>query len=213
MRIKWAPRRNLRHRLGTWLPFLLIASALLLGILACTDQTPTPVPQQGQTPADDSPNLAQTQQHQLYVPALSAHQPDLAPGDTGPPPDFPKIEVEMHVSPAKIHVGDEVQVIAQISELRFPVYTLSLRGGGDSEAAELGKVTYQNQVILGNELSRWFNLVSMVGEAKQATFVLRAMEAGTISLSVATTGEVVEDYPGSPVWGIGSSDIELTILP
>lgn len=159
------------------------------------------------------------------TPAVEAQTPTES-ATSGPPPVYlPQVFEQGTVSPAKegdeaqpsvaltasaatLQVGETLTVTTQAQNIGLPYFYLHLKNQAMSEAAQIARVTYQNQVTAFTNPAVELSFDRASGSMNTAEFVLTAVQEGRVELNVSVTGEV--HTAGGGVWS-GASAAPLTI--
>lgn len=198
------------------------------------------VTQAGVTPAAVTPDAGATQ-HDVFAPSIqsgseaggtqtpqgggtgpeaeSTEQRVFAPsiqtgggeGDQSGSGQFdPRVEIEVNLQ--TLGVGETISVTGRPVDIGAPVYALTLRDEGVQDAAPVIEVDANNQQTSGSGTSQFLEVVSVQAGPDQVVFVLRGLAPGVTTLTITASGQI-QGEDGSPVEGVGTGEILLTVEP
>ena len=138
--------------------------------------------------------------------------PTFTPTPT-PTAAVPEAHVEISADQTTIRVGDTVTITGVPRGIGLSIFMLNLTSGLSV------RVRYDNQDQTVVTTDPLFEVVSISAEMYRATFVLRALAAGTTEATISASGEVSAaagegGYSGVYGWGVRTSPaLTLTINP
>ena len=119
--------------------------------------------------------------------------------------------VEICAGATRLKVGDRFVVLGVPVDVGLPIYTLSIKDGGATEAAFFG-VDYNNKPSPSRGASRVPEVEAVKGEMRLVAFVVRAREPGSAEIHISASGEIHYGYPGPATWaGGGSESLSITV--
>ncbi len=132
--------------------------------------------------------------------------PTYIPGGPNPPRGPVDPHIEVCGSALTIRVGETITLTAKPVDIGLPYFMLGVKDDEQTSYTQIVLVTYDNRIQGPTHASALFELVSARGSISEATFVLRALHAGTATIGVSATGEIHYGYPGPATWAGGSAD-------
>jgi hypothetical protein len=135
-----------------------------------------------------------------------SNEPQITPS---PPSTDPHIEINLDQTLYKR--GDLITITGIPVDIGQPDYSLVIRDEGVEDAEPIVWVTYQNQQTKLSGKSQILELISVEASAEQVTFILRANQAGTTTVTILATGEVNTGYPGPAIPAEGAGEIVIVV--
>ncbi|MEJ2600124.1 MAG: hypothetical protein P8Z00_17455 [Anaerolineales bacterium] len=194
----------------------LVLAVVLLACNASIPGGPSNTQQATETKEFVPQGLPVPTKNNVFLPQIrSGSSGTVTPEQAGPPQAIDEPRVDLSASADTLSVGQTVTLLAKPVGIGLPYYYLNARDEGVQNADPMVQVNYDNQITPGNGSSKVVDLVSAVGDMKQAEFVLRAKAPGLTTLTVTATGEIHLNQEGSPaVWsGAGSGSVVITVKP
>ena len=137
--------------------------------------------------------------------------PTWVPSGSGQPGRQVDPHVEICAGATRLKVGDRFVVLGLPVDVGLPIYTLSIKDSGTTEAAFVG-VDYDNKPSPIRGASRVLEVEAVKGEMRLVAFLLRAREPGAAEIHISASGEVHYGYPGPATWaGGGSESLSITV--
>jgi len=135
-----------------------------------------------------------------------ANEPQVTPSPTSADP-----HIEINLDQTLYKPGDLITITGIPVDIGQPDYLLVIRDEGVEAAEPVVQVTYQNHQTLLSGKSQILEFVSVEASTERVTFILRAKNAGTTTVTILATGEVNTSYP-SPVFSAeGAGEVVIVV--
>lgn len=132
--------------------------------------------------------------------------------DGSTPPADAQPTLTLAASAPTVAVGQTLTVTAQVQNIGLPYFYLHLKTAEMSEAAQVARVTYDNQVTSFSNPSVVLAFASATGNMSEAVFVLQGAAPGVVELNVSATGEV--HTAGGGTWsGTAGTPLSIEVTP